>query len=52
MRPPPTICETLGNLWLAYPDAKSAVCAKLTANMSHQQRDWLGPDIDDISVDG
>jgi hypothetical protein len=37
-----TICETLGNLWLAYPDATSAVCAKLTANMSHQQwRDWL-----------
>ena len=37
----------VGNLWLAYPDATSAVCAKLTANVSHQQwRDWVSPDID------
>ena len=29
-------------LWPAYPDPASAVCAKLTANMSHQQwRDWV-----------
>ena len=48
---PLTICETLGNLWLAYPDATSAVCAKLTANMSHQQwRNWVSPDIDYIKV--
>ncbi len=29
----------------------SALCAKLTANMSHQQwRDWVSPDIDYIKV--
>ena len=45
----PTICETLGKPVLAYPDATSAVCAKLTANMSHQQcRDGVSPDIDYI----
>jgi WD40 repeat protein len=33
-------------LWPAYPDATSALCAKLTTNMSHQQwRDWVSPDI-------
>ena len=38
-------------LWPAYPDATSAMCAKLTANMSHQQwRDWVSPDIDYIKV--
>jgi WD40 repeat protein len=38
-------------LWPAYPDATSAVCAKLTANMSHQQwREWVSPDIDYITV--
>jgi hypothetical protein len=32
------------NLWLAYRDATSAVCAKLTANMSHEQwPDWVSP---------
>ena len=38
----PTICETLGKPVLAYPDATSAVCANLTANMRHQQwPDWV-----------
>ena len=50
-RPPLTMCETLGNLWLAHPRATSAVCAKLTASMCHQQwRDWVSPDIDYIKV--
>ena len=32
-----------------YPDAISAMCAKLTTNMSRQQwRDWVSPDIDYI----
>ncbi len=31
-------------LWPAYPDA-TMLCAKLAANMSHQQwRDWVSPD--------
>jgi len=35
-------------LWPTYPDPASALCAKLTANMSHQQwRDWVSPDMDD-----
>ena len=38
-------------LWPAFPDTVSAMCAKLTANMSHQQwRDWVSPDIDYIEV--
>ena len=38
-------------LWPAYPDAASALCAKLTTNMSHQQwSDWVSPDIDYIEV--
>ena len=38
-------------LWPAYPDPASALCAKLTTNMSHQQwRDWVSPDIDYIKV--
>jgi WD40 repeat protein len=38
-------------LWPAYPDATSALCAKLTTNMSHQQwRDWVSPHIDYIAV--
>jgi WD40 repeat protein len=38
-------------LWPTYPDPASAMCAKLTANMSHQQwRDWVSPDIDYIKV--
>ena len=38
-------------LWPAYPDATTAVFAKLTTNMSHQQwRDWASPDIDYIKV--
>ena len=50
-RPPPPSARRSANLWLAYPDATSAVCAKLTANMSHQQwRDWVSPDIDYIKV--
>jgi len=33
-------------LWPVYRDAVSALCAKLTANMSHQQwRDWVSTDI-------
>jgi WD40 repeat protein len=38
-------------LWPTYPDPASAVCVKLTANMSHPQwRDWLSPDIGYINV--
>jgi hypothetical protein len=38
-------------VWLTYPDPASALCAKLTANMSHQQwRDWVSPDIDYIEA--
>jgi len=38
-------------VWPVYPDAMSAMCAKLTANMSHQQcRDWVSPGIDYIKV--
>ena len=38
-------------LWPAYADAASALCAKLTTNMSHQQwRDWVSPDIDYIKA--
>ena len=34
-----------------YPDAISAMCAKLTANMSYQHwRDWVSPGIDHIKV--
>ena len=38
-------------LWPAYPDPASAMCAKLTTNMSHQQwREWVSPDIDYIEA--
>ena len=38
-------------LWPAYPDAASALCAKLTANMSFQQwRDWVSPNIDYVAA--
>ena len=38
-------------LWPAFPDVASALCAKLTANMSHKQwRDWVSPDIAYIKV--
>jgi WD40 repeat protein len=38
-------------LWPAYPDATSALCTKLTTNMSHQQwRDLVSPDIDYIEA--
>jgi len=38
-------------LWPTYPDPTSAMCAKLTTNMSRQQwRDWVSPDIDYIKV--
>jgi hypothetical protein len=37
-------------LWPTYPDPTSAMCAKLTTNMSRQQwRDWASPDIDYIN---
>jgi hypothetical protein len=35
----------------SYPDPASAMCAKLTTNMSHRQwRDWVSPDIDYTKV--
>jgi WD40 repeat protein len=38
-------------LWPMYPDPASAMCAKLTTNMNHQQwRDWVSPDIGYIKV--
>jgi WD40 repeat protein len=38
-------------LWTTYPDPASAMCSKLTTNMSHKQwRDWVSPDIDYIKV--
>jgi WD40 repeat protein len=37
-------------LW-DYPDPASAMCAKFTTNMSHQQwRDWVSLDIDYIKI--
>ena len=46
-----TICETLGKPVARLPDPASALCAKLTTNMSHQQwRDWVSPDIDYIEA--
>jgi WD40 repeat protein len=43
--------DTTVRLWPAYPDVTSALCAKLTTNMSHQQwRDWVSPDIDYIEA--
>jgi|SRR6185295_12049817 WD40 repeat protein len=34
-------------VWPTYPDPASAMCAKLTQNMSHKQwRDWVSADID------
>ena len=37
--------------WPTFPDPASAMCAKLTTNMSHQQwRDWVSADIDYIKV--
>jgi hypothetical protein len=38
-------------LWPTYPDPVSALCAKLTTNVSHQQwRDWVSPNIDYIEA--
>ena len=38
-------------LWHTYPDPASAMCQKLSTNMSHKQwRDWISPDIDYIKV--
>jgi WD40 repeat protein len=38
-------------LWPSFPDPLSALCAKLTTNMSHQQwRDWVSPDIEYIEA--
>ena len=38
-------------LWPTFPDPASAMCAKLTTNMSHKQwRDWVSPDINYIKV--
>ncbi len=43
--------DTTLRLRPTYPDATSALCAKLTTNMSHQQwRDWVSPAIDYIKV--
>ncbi len=37
--------------WPTPPDPASAMCAKLTTNMSHKQwRDWVSPDIVYIKV--
>jgi hypothetical protein len=34
-------------LWPVYPDPASAVCDKLTSNMSHKQwADWISPVIE------
>ena len=38
-------------LWLVYPDAAAALCAKLSTNMSRQQwRDWVSRDINYIEA--
>ncbi len=38
-------------LWPTYPDPASAMCAKLSTNMSHKQwNDWVSPDIGYIKV--
>ncbi len=38
-------------LWPMFADTVSAMCAKLTTNMSHKQwREWVSPDIDYIKV--
>ena len=38
-------------LWPMYPDPASAMCAKLTTNMSYKQwNEWVSPDIDYIKV--
>ena len=38
-------------LWPTYPDPASAMCAKLSTNMSHKQwNDWVSPDIDYIKL--
>jgi WD40 repeat protein len=38
-------------LWPTFSDAASALCAKLTANMSHKQwREWVSRDIEYITV--
>ena len=47
----PAVIDTTLRVWPGYPDPASALCAKLTANMSHQQwRDWVSPDIDYIEA--
>ena len=47
----PAAGDNTVRLWPTYPDPASAMCAKLTTNMSHQQwRDWVSPDIDYIKV--
>ncbi|HZE17591.1 MAG TPA: WD40 repeat domain-containing protein [Mycobacterium sp.] len=38
-------------LWPSYPDPVSAMCVKLTTNMSHRQwNEWVSPDIGYIKV--
>jgi hypothetical protein len=38
-------------LWPSFPNAVSALCAKLTTNMNHQQWNaWVSPDIGYITV--
>ena len=45
------LTTTTVRVWPTYPDPASAMCAKLTTNMSHKQwRDWVSPDIDYIKV--
>ena len=47
----PAAGDNTVRLWPTYPDPASAMCAKLTTNMSHKQwRDWVSPDIDYIKV--
>ena len=43
--------DTTVRLWPTFPEPTSALCAKLTTNMSHKQwREWVSPDIDYITV--
>ena len=49
-RPPPP-SASLGKPVARFPDATSAICAKLTIDMSHQHwRDWVSPDTDYIKI--
>ena len=38
-------------MWPVYPDAISAMCAKLATNMSQKQwNEWVSPDIDYVKA--